>query len=104
MFSDNTVRLLFDHILDGFKSSNDGIRKLKERNLVDDDEYTVLLEKNAQRLIDRINEFKVMQKLVSIFFACMFLWLQVNDQDLEMRRAKRMRVRRRNETENVITL
>lgn len=104
MFSDNSVRLLFDHILDGFKSSNDGLRQLKHTGLVKDDEYTVLLEKNAQRLIDRIKEFKIAQKLVSVFFALMFLWLQVNDQDLEMRRAKRTRLRRRNETENILTL
>jgi len=99
MFSQKKINLLFDHILDGFKQSDAGIRQLKNGGLVSDHEYTELLEKNAQRLIDRINEFKIAQKLVSVFFACMFLWLQVNDQDLEMRRAKRMRVKRRNETE-----
>lgn len=103
MLSGKDKNLLFDHLLDGFEASNNGIKNLKQSGLVKDDEYTELLEKNAQRLIDRIKEFKIAQKLVSISFAGMFLWLQISDQDLEMRRAKRMRVKRRNESEIIIT-
>lgn len=104
MFSQQKVNYLFDHLLGGFETSNKGIQNLKQSGLVKEEEYTELLEKNAQRLIDRIKEFKIAQKLVSIFFAGMFLWMQVSDQDLEMRRAKRTRVRRRTESENVLTL
>jgi len=39
------------------KQSNAGIKNLKEAGLLEDEEYTELLEKNAQRLIDRINDF-----------------------------------------------
>ncbi len=102
MLSKIKAAYLFDHVLDGFESSNKGLKNLKATGLVKEDEYTELMEKNAQRLIDRIKEFKIAQKLVSVFFAIMFLWLQVTDQDLEMRRAKRTRVRRRTESENVI--
>ena len=54
MLSGKDKNLLFDHLLDGFEASNQGIKNLKESGLIKEAEYTELLEKNAQRLIDRI--------------------------------------------------
>jgi hypothetical protein len=102
MLSKEKASYLFDHVLDGFKSSHEGIERLKQSGLIDEQEYTELLQKNSDRLIDRIREFKVGSKLLSVSFAAMFLWLAITDQDIQMRRARRMRSRRRNETENVL--
>lgn len=97
MLSRARASYLFDHILDGFSSSHRGIEQLKEKGLINDQQYTELLEKNTRRLIDRIAEFKILQRLVCITFACLFTWLQVSGQDMEMRRARRVRVRQRTE-------
>jgi hypothetical protein len=100
MLSRKTASHLFDHILDGFKSSDQGIKLLKEEGIIQDAEFTELLEKNSARLIDRIYEFKVMHKLVSIFFAGVFTVMQIQGDDLDMRRTSRTRGgRRRNDKE-----
>lgn len=63
-----------------------------------DQEYTELLEKNIERLIARVKEFRIAEKLLSVFFAVLFLWIQATDEDLDMRKGSRMRLRRRQET------
>jgi hypothetical protein len=98
MFSKDKVVYLFTHVFDGFKGSYEGIVNLKQQGLVNEEEYVQLLEKNHQRLIDRIKEFRAAEKMLCVFFAMMFTWMQVSDQDLEMRRARRTRVRRKNES------
>jgi len=91
---------LFDHILDGFKTSHEGIQNLHRQRIVNDDEIADLIRRNSERLIERIHEFKIHEKLLGIFFACMFFWLQISGEDLEMRRPSRGgRGRRRDETE-----
>ena len=95
------IEHLFHHILDGFKSSAEGLKFLRRDGIIQDPEYLELLEKNADRLIERINEFKIIHKLTSVFFAGLFTWCQVGGEDLDMRRASRTRTRRRNETEQV---
>jgi len=99
MLSKEKSAYLFHHVLDGFKSSHEGIVKLKESGLINEEEYIDLLQKNSTRLIDRIREFKVGYKLLSISFAAMFFYFAVSDPDTEMLRARRTRVRKRNETE-----
>jgi hypothetical protein len=101
MLSKEKMDHLFNHILDGFKSSAQGLLFLKRDRLISDQEYTDLLEKNAQRVIERIEEFKISNRLMSVFFACLFLYMQVSDEGLDMRRSRRTRSRRRNETEQV---
>jgi hypothetical protein len=101
MLSRKKVELLFHHILDGFKSSAEGLLFLKRDHLIDEKEYIELLEKNAHRLIERIEEFKMTNRIVAIGFAMLFTWMQVSDQGLDMRRTSRTRTRRRNETEQV---
>lgn len=101
MLSKEKVNLLFHHILDGFKSSAEGLLFLKRDRIIDEKEYVELLEKNAQRLIERIEEFKLTNKIISVGFAMLFMWMQVSDQTLDMRRTRRTRTRRRNETEQV---
>lgn len=97
MLSRARASYLFDHILDGFTSSHRGIEQLKEKGLINDQQYTELLEKNTRRLIERIAEFKILQRVVSLFFACLFTWMQVAGHDMEMRRARRVRVRTKTE-------
>lgn len=83
------VHLLFDHILDGFRASYEGIDKLMERGLITDKDKLELMKKNSERLIQRIHEFKVGQKLLALFFAALFGYMQITGDDLEMRRARR---------------
>lgn len=93
MLSKKNSTYLFDHVLDGFRSSHEGIENLKEKGLIQEDEYTELHRKNAVRLIDRIKEFKFHTKLISVFFAFLFGWMQVQGEDLDMRRSSRVRSR-----------
>jgi len=104
MYSGKSNSYLHDHIIDGFASSHDGIRNLKKSGLIQEEEYTELLEKNIDRLINRIKEFRLAERVASIFFAGLFLYLQITDEDLEMRRARRVRLRKRNEVESVSPL
>lgn len=101
--SKTALDYLFNHILDGFKSSHQGIINLEHEHLVSDAEIEALLKKNSERLIDRIKEFRMTEKLLCIFFAALFGYLQTTGEDLEMRRSGRTaRGRRRNETEQTI--
>jgi hypothetical protein len=104
MMSKPAMDHLFDHVLDGHAKTFEGINNLKDLQLIDEQGYIDLLKKNSERLIARIHEFKIIHRIVSILFACLFGYMQMGCEDLEMRRARRMRTRRRNETENLITL
>jgi hypothetical protein len=105
MYSAQANRMLHDHILDGFASSHKGIQNLKNEGIIKEEEYTVLLEKNIERLIDRVKEFRLMERMLCIFFAILFGYLQVAGDDLEMRRGRRARSgRRRNESEMPVYL
>lgn len=101
MMSRAAMSHLFDHVLDGHAKTYEGINNLKAMNLIDEKSYVDLLQKNAERLIQRIIEFKLIHRLVCIFFAGLFLYMQINCEDLEMRRARRgvRSGRRRNESE-----
>lgn len=99
MMSKPAMDHLFHHILDGHKSSHQGILNLQDQGLVNEQELAELLKKNNDRLIDRIKEFRIIHRLLCIFFAFAFGYFQISGEDLEMRRARRVRSRRRNETE-----
>lgn len=101
MMSKRSMDYLFDHILDGFKSSHEGILNLQRQRVVSDAEINDLVRKNSERLIERIREFRIHEKLFCIFFALLFGYMQVTGEDLEMRRAKRLRTRRKDETEQL---
>jgi hypothetical protein len=96
MMSKAAMDQLFFHILDGFKTSYEGIHQLYDRKIITAEEMGELLQKNSERLIERIHEFKIGQRLLAIFFAFMFGYLQINGEDLEMRRARRGGRTRRN--------
>lgn len=83
------IDYLFDHILDGFKASTEGLKFVRNEVKMSDAEYIEWLEKNADRLIERIHEFKVTHKIMSIGFAFLFTWMQVSGDELEMRRPVR---------------
>ncbi len=87
------IEVLFDHILDGFKSSHHGAKYVRKKDIISEAEYYDIMEKNADRLIERIHEFKITHKLLCIFFALLFGWMQVNGDDLDMRRSSRVRTR-----------
>jgi len=90
---------LFHHILAGFASSYNGVRTIFADEVIDKDEYIELLEKNCDRLIERIKQFEVAQKITCLTFAVLFSYMQVNGEDLERRGRGRRGGRRRNETE-----
>ncbi len=93
------IEKLFDHIIDGFAASRVGIINLYNHKLISINELVDLLHQNEERLLARIKEFKITNKLVSVFFAALFTWLQVGGEDLDMRRSSRARGRRKNQTE-----
>jgi hypothetical protein len=101
MYSSQSNSMLHDHIIDGLHTTHEGLRRLKEQKLIKQDEYATLLEKNIQRLVQRIQEFRIKEGLVEanrrltcIFFAIAFAWMQVNGDDLEMRRTRITRTMR----------
>ena len=79
---------LFDHILGGFEGNVKGLQSIRNK-LLTEEEYTELLEKAATHLINRIREYKIMNGLVSIFFAVLFTTLQITGNVLDMRRVSR---------------
>jgi hypothetical protein len=91
------IEYLFDHILDGFKSSHQGAQYIRRDGIINDQEYKEILEKNSERLIQRIHEFKITHKLLSIGFAIMFTWMQVSGDDIDMRRSSRTRTNSRSQ-------
>lgn len=89
MMSKDAMDQLFYHILDGFKSSYEGIYNLYDQKIITAAELAELLQKNSERLITRIHEFKVGQKMLCVVFALLFGYLQIAGDDLEMRRGRR---------------
>jgi hypothetical protein len=89
MYSKERHDYLHFHIIDGAISSHQGIKNLKDEGIITETEYTTLLEKNIERLIDRIKEFRIIERMVCIFFAMLFGYMQVMADDLEMVRAGR---------------
>jgi hypothetical protein len=89
MYSKESNDYLHFHIIDGVISSHQGIKNLKAEGIITETEYTTLLEKNIERLIDRIKEFRILERMVCIFFAMLFGYMQVMADDLEMVRAGR---------------
>lgn len=104
MYSKQSNTYLHHHIIDGFTASHKGIKNLKQEGIIPEQEYTALLEKNIERLIARIREFRIAEKITCILFAMLFTWMQATDEDLDMRKARRMRLRRRHESEQTISI
>lgn len=105
MMSKAAMDHLFFHILDGFKTTNQGIQDLYAMGTISTAELADLLKKNSDRLVARIQEFKALEKLMCIFFAAMFSYMQIGCEDIEMRRVRRgVRIRKMHETEHPISL
>jgi hypothetical protein len=85
---------LFFHILDGFKSSHEGAQFILKEGVITETEYKEILEMNSARLIERVREFRIVNNLLSIFFACLFGYMQVSGEELDMRRTARARTTR----------
>ena len=96
LLTKSRIDYLFHHILLGFESSNAHIEQAFLTGLIDKKEQQDLHAKNATRLIARIKDFKLVNRIISLFFAALFTLMQVNGDDIEMRRPTG---RRRNETE-----
>ncbi|MCZ8021189.1 MAG: hypothetical protein O9302_00225 [Cyclobacteriaceae bacterium] len=95
-----SIDQLFFHIIDGFKSSHDGLKFIKAEHVITESEYLELLEKNAERLIERIRDFRIANKILSLFFACLFGYMQMQTGELEMRRPGRVRTSTRARVRN----
>jgi hypothetical protein len=96
MYSSKSNSQLHDHILDGTFATYEGLQVAKKE--FSKQEYTALLEKIILRLRERVVDFRVKEGLMdtykralSIFFACLFAWMQINGDDLDMRRSSRTR-------------
>ena len=92
-----SIEYLFYHILDGFKSSHEGLKFLRQDGILNEQEYNEQMVKNADRLVERIEQFKVGTKILSLIFVALFTWLQISpDHNMDnLRRGRRSR--RRNE-------
>jgi hypothetical protein len=90
------IDYLFHHILAGFASSYVGIKMIFTEGVIDKDEYIELLEKNSERLLLKVKEFEIAQKITCLVFVTLFTYMQVSGEDME-RRGRRSR--RRNETD-----
>lgn len=95
---------LMYHLVDGFQVTRLGLKQTLKDGAITLDEYHDLVERNQDRLLDRIKEFRIVNRLLSLVFACLFSYMQINGDDLEMRKAGRTRGRRRNESEQTINL
>jgi len=95
------VKYLVHHILGGYQSSHEGLIQLRELGLATDQELVDQFMKNGERLIQRIIEFKLLQRIACIFFAALFGYMQLTCEDLEMRKARNLRMRRRQNVELV---
>lgn len=101
MLSKEKVNHLFHHIYGGFKSSYEGIEQARADALFSDKEELELLRLNSQRLIERIREWKIINNITCIFFAVVFALLQINGDQLELRKPGRTSSGRRQEAERV---
>ena len=88
--------LLHDHIIDGTTGSYHGAKNGHLLGHFSKEEYVAILEKIIERLEQRVHDFRIKEGLIeiykrtlSIFFACLFAWLQINGDDLDMRRSSR---------------
>ena len=93
------IDYLFDHIVDGFALTRKGLKQALAEKVITIEEYWQLVEANQDRVLERIKQFKIVNKLLSVTFACLFTYMQVSGDDLDMRRSSRTRTRRRNDTE-----
>lgn len=97
------IDYLFFHLLDGFKTTHEGLTNIKNTGAITQAEYFDLVVKNTERLMCRVDEFKTVNKLLCFFFAGFFVWLQVAGNGPDLRRARRVRIdRRRYEAEIII--
>jgi hypothetical protein len=96
------IDYLMYHLVDGFEVTRRGLKQTLMQGAITLDEYHDLVERNQDRLIARIKDFRIANKLLSILFACIFSYMQVNGDDLDMRRSSRARGRRRNESNQIL--
>ena len=96
------IDYLMYHLVDGFEVTRRGLKQTLKEGAITLDEYYDLVERNQDRLIARIKDFRIANNLLSILFACIFSYMQINGDDLEMRRTSRARGRRRNESEQMV--
>lgn len=100
IISRQKVRHMQHHIVDGYISSQQGINALYKRKLIDLKEYMQLMDLNLARFTERLHEWRVTEKMLSIFFAALFSFMAftANDGDL-YRRGRTARKGRRKDTE-----
>lgn len=99
IISRKKVEHLLYHVVDGFACSQKGIIKLYNDGIITAKEYNDLMAKNLTRLQERIHEFRVVEKMLSLLFACLFTFMAFtsNDGDLYRRGRSGRRARRRDE-------
>jgi hypothetical protein len=96
------IDYLFDHILGRFETSKKHIENALATKLISKAEADSMQVINADTLIKRIKDFRIVNRLLSVAFAILFSYMQVGGDDVDARRPSRTRTRRRNETEQII--
>lgn len=102
MYSEKSHVYLQKNLLDASFNNHQNIKNLRRSDIIQDDEYITLLEKNMEWLIQKIKEFRIAEKIVCVFFALLFGYMQINSDD-SIERARRSRSRsgrRKNEYVN----
>jgi hypothetical protein len=89
MYSEKSHVMLHKQIIDGFFSSHEGIKQLRANDVIQDKEYTEMLEKNIDYLFRKMKEFRLAERILCIFFALLFGYMQISGDDME--RARRSR-------------
>ena len=67
------IDYLFDHVLDGFALTRKGLRQALDAKLITIEEYWQLVDANQDRVLERIKQFKIVNKLFSITFASLLI-------------------------------
>jgi hypothetical protein len=96
------IDYLMYHLVDGFEVTRRGLKQTLMQGAITLDEYHALVELNQDRLIARIKDFRIVNKLLSLVFAFLFSYMQINGDDMDVRRPQRTRGRRRNDAEQIL--
>ena len=90
------------HIVDGYISSQQGINDLFKKKLISLKEYTSLMEQNLIRLQQRLHDWRVTEKMLSLLFAALFSFMAFTSNDGELYRRGRSGRKTRKRQEYVI--
>lgn len=112
MLSKSEMEYANYHLHDGLEKTVEGLNALLKINKINIEEHDQLMQQAIHRHLALWRAFthKLVQKTLCLLFVSLFTYMQVNGEDLDMRRSSRTRTtsrtsrsgRRRNESESII--